>query len=547
MTASVAAASDIVIIGSGAAGLAGALTACERGASVTVLERSPLIGGTTAMSGGLLWVPMNPKGGEIGFSDSRDRVIEYICTAMGGPPDRALVEAFVDHAAATISFLESASPLVTINTPYPDTFVELPGGVPAGRHLEPAPYSLRKLGAWRRKLRPASSLNPLTTRELLEGGFVGQLRAIIKKNLFRIVWRMMRAERAGGIALAGALLEGCIARGVRFDLNTRATQLLLDNSGRVAGVIVETERGQQRFVAHKGVLLANGGFEWNEAMVQRYLPRTLAQLPSAPGLATGDNVRLAQQAGAALAHMDLYWGWPTAEQPGLRYDEQSIGMLMLGERTLPHCLWVNGKGQRFCNEAEHNVAFALEARDRRGALANDPAWAIVDGQYRSKYPLLLKLMPGSKDPEWLIKESTLGQLAVRIGVDPAQLTATVTRFNAMASNGRDEDFARGAHGYERALGDPTAPHPNLGPLTTPPFYAVRVHASAVGTRGGPSIDARGRVQSTSGGTVPGLYAAGNAAACFYGPRFIGGGATIMPAMTFARLAMLTALESVPGN
>lgn len=538
---------DIVIVGSGAAGLAGALTASAAGASVIVLEKSARIGGTTALSGGLLWVPLNSKGEAVGFRDARDAALEYICRAMGGPPDHALVEAFVDHAAETITFLESVSPFVAINTPYPDTFAELPGGVASGRHLEPEIYGIRRLGKWRHKLRTAASVNPLTTAELLKGGFVGQLKSIIRANLPRILWRMARSHRAAGVALAGALLEGCLHRGVRFELNARAIELIRDSHGAVVGVVANTDHGPRRFPCRKGVLLANGGFEWNPELVKRYLPRPLDHFPSAPGLSSGDNIRLAMQANAELAQMHLYWGWPVSQIPELEYEGAPLSTLILGERTLPHTLWVNGHAKRFCNEAEHNVAFSLEARDVHNALINEPVWAIFDAQYRAKYPVLLKLMPGGKDPAWLIRESSIEALAARIQVDREALQSTLERFNRMAQQGRDEDFSRGEHQYERALGDPAADHPNLGTVAVPPYYAIRIHASAVGTRGGPKIDPDGRVLNTSGHAIPGLFAAGNAAACFYGPRFVGGGATIMPAMTFARLAVKAALQPGPNG
>lgn len=524
---------DVVVIGSGAAGLMAALSAAALGQSVIVLEKSDKIGGTTAFSGALLWVPMNPKGAEVGLHDDRLAAIDYICATMGGPPDRTLVEAFVDSAAETVDFLERHSAVRLINTPYPDSFVEAPGGVAAGRHLEPDFFALRSLGRWRRHVRPAVTPGLFTFRELLGQGFIAKLKQITRANLPTILWRLVTGRRSGGNALVAGMLKGCLDCGVDVRLRTAATGLVQGDDGRVIGI----ECGAVRIGARRAVVLASGGFEYNRELVAAHLPLPLEHLPTPPGLAAGDNIALARQVGAELARMDVYWNWPAFQEPGARYEGKPIAMLMIGERTLPHSLWVNGRGERFCNEAEHNVAFALEARGEDGRPLNQPAWAIVDQQYRSKYPLLYKHMPGSKDPPWITKADSLGELAGRLGVDGARLAATVQRFNALARAGQDDDFGRGRHAYERTLGDRDAPHPNLGTVERPPFYAIPVHVSAVGTRGGARTDEHGRVLRPDGSVVAGLYGAGNAVAGFFGPRIMGGGATIMSGMTFARRAM----------
>ena len=270
----------------------------------------------------------------------------------------------------------------------------------------------------------------------------------------------------------------------------------------------------------------------------------MEHLPTPPGLATGDNVDLALQVGAALDRTDTSWNWPSSQIPGKAYEGRTIGDLMLGERMLPHR---NKHGERFCNEAAHNVAFAFEERDALGSLVNVPAWAILDSQYRAKYPLMFKYMPGSRDPAWLIKAGTLGELAGKIGVDAERLRQTISRFNANVQAGRDLDFGRGQSGYERALGDRRAMHSNLGAVDTSPYYALPVYSSAVGTRGGAKTDEHGRVLRSDGTVIVGLCGAGNAVAGFFGRNIMAGGVTIMSAMTFARRAILHTLRAERGS
>jgi succinate dehydrogenase/fumarate reductase flavoprotein subunit len=362
----------------------------------------------------------------------------------------------------------------------------------------------------------------------------------VRRNLLKIVWRLARGYRAAGMGLVGSLLKGCLDHGVNFRLHARADELIQDASGRVIGVVADTPSGRVNIQASCGVVMANGGFEWNEKMTRQYLPAPTCLYPSAPGLSVGDNISLAQQVGAKIDKMDMYWNWPAGRYPGMRYEGSEIGVLIFGERMLPHSLWVNARGERFCNESDHNVAFAFERRDGGGAPLNQPAWAILDSQYRQKYPILFKLMPKSSDPKWLLKADSLQDLAAQLTIDARRLEETVRRFNTLVRSGHDVDFGRGESFYERALGDTEAPHPNLGTVETPPFYAVPVYSSAVGTRGGPRTDVNGRVMSLRGHPIPGLFAAGNAAAGFCGPKIIGG-ITIPPAMTFARLAVEEAL------
>lgn len=530
---------DIVVVGSGAAGLAAAVTAAESGAKVALIEKSEHLGGTTAFSGALLWAPLHGKRNAADPADSREAAIRYTLE-NSGPCDRDLVETYVDAAAATIEHFERVTPLRLLNTPYPDTFPERPGGLTRGRHLEPAPFSLRSLGAWRGRIRQPPQPQLLTNAELVAAGLLRDPRKAIPRVLPKMIWRRLRAQRAGGQALVAGLVSAALRLGVQLRLGMRARQLLVEAQG-VVGVECENEGGAVQFAAKRAVVLACGGFEWSQADVAEHVGMPLEYCPSPP-LATGDNLRLATGAGAKLSRLDEVWHWPTGIVPGSTYEGHAVGTLILSERIMPHSIIVNRHGRRFGNESAHNFALSLLARDAGGAALNTPAWAIFDRQFRNRCLVLLKQMPGGKDPEWLTGEPTLDALARRCGIDGTGLTDTIARFNGMARAGRDTDFQRGDSAFDRYLGNATqGAAACLGTIEQPPFYAVRIYPSAVGTRGGPTITTDGQVVDEKSVPIPGLYAAGNAAACFHGVTMIGGGATVMSGMIFGRRAAMHAL------
>lgn len=534
---------DFVIVGAGVSGLTAALTAATSGHSVLVLEQSDKVGGTACFSGGLLWVPLNPKGAEIGVTDDRDAAIKYIEAAMDGPSDPELVAAYVDHAAETLTFLENNSPFEALNTSYPDTFVEVEGGKTQGRHLEPKPYGLRKLKSARKTLRDPAQMMPITNTEIFASGVFRDFKRAMRKNLPKVLGRLIRGERAGGQALMAALYRGALDAGVDFALNSSVEELIVE-ADAVKGVKARFPNGLKSVTGRKAVILSNGGWEWNDEEVKARTGLDMPYRPSPP-LSKGDNLKLAKQVDAAIERENETWPWPVAYIPGSSYEGEPTATLVLTERTMPHCLWVNQKGERFVNEASHNCALALFAKGKDGNYPNSPAWSIMDAQYRVKYPILFKAMPGNKDPEWVIRAESLEDLAAKLDIDVDALRATLDRFNGHVRAGEDKDFGRGSFAYERyiASGDTEAPaNATLGTVEKPPFYALRVYPSAVGTRGGPKTDAKARVLREDGSIVPGLYAAGNAAACFHGPNMVGGGSTIVAGMVFARQAALDAIK-----
>jgi 3-oxosteroid 1-dehydrogenase len=534
---------DFIIVGSGAAGLSAALTAIESGKSVIVLEHTDKIGGTSSLSGGQLFVPMNPKGGQIGFKDKREDALAYLYNTGEGVTDMKLAEAFVDHVAPTMEFLEQVTELTLQNSAYPDSLAEVQGGVVQGRVLEPALYPLRRLGKAKMLFRPGLAANPVTVHEVYHLGMLSNFKRFLRRMWPKLVWRMLLGYRGCGQALMAPLFKRCLEKGVVFKINERAQSLVKNDDGRVTGVIAKKNQRDLHYQARLGVILACGGFEWDKALTKKYLPFKPQALPLAK-TSLGDNIRLAEQVGAKLDNMALTSIWTVSKAPGFTYEGHDVGAFISSEKTFPHSLFVNGQGKRFVNEASHNAGRAFKEIDpSTGLPKNLPCWCILDSQHRRKYPLLaMKLWPGGKDPDWLIKAGNIKTLAEKIKVDANALKLTIERFNQFASRGKDEDFARGDYAYERYLGDKAAAHPCLGAVSNPPFYAIAIYPSATGTQGGPKTNISAQVLDSDDKIIEGLYAAGNAAAGMGFPNKISAGGTLTPALTFGRLAVLHALD-----
>ncbi|WP_405165154.1 FAD-dependent oxidoreductase [Nocardia sp. NBC_01499] len=520
---------DVVVIGSGAAGLAAALAAADGGAEVVVLEASSRWGGSTAVSGGQVWAPANHLMSE---ADSVEEALTY-CRAAAPGRDEDLVETFVRTVPEVVRFLEERSPIQFVSAPaYPDTFVELPGGK-TSRHVEVAPLDIGDLGDLNELVWPAPFFAPvLTNQEVLEH----YLFAGGPPPMELIAQRMSAGAVTLGAGLIVGLLHGCRKAGVHLIRDCRVTELTRDTYGRVDGV--RTDRAHRTVRAHCGVVLASGGFEHDPTLRTELLSGPLTH-PVTPPIQHGDGLRMAGQVGAAMAYTGEYWSWPACQAPGRTWPDVAATpqpQLTLPERSLPHVLWVNGAGRRFVNESSHNCAAAFAEIDpNTHGPRNLPAWAIGDAQFRAKYSVV-GIPAGTPAPDWLISADSLAELAKLIDVDPAALAQTITRFNRMAEAGHDDDFQRGRTYYEHAFGDPEAAHPNLGTVCEPPFFAVPVYPGAVGTKGGPRTDRRARVLDWSGDPIPGLYAAGNAAAAVFGPGTFAGGLTIASALTWGWIA-----------
>ncbi|MEO3781053.1 FAD-dependent oxidoreductase [Micromonospora sp. B11E3] len=506
---------QVVVLGSGAAGLSAALAARIAGARVTLVEATSTIGGTTALSSGAVWVPGNHvHRGESGV-DAPELARRYLESLAVGDTAPALLEQFVVEAPKAAQWLERNTALRWQVLPYPDCHRERPGGMGAGvRSLEPQPLAVPE-EALARIRPPLPWRPPLTLTELAAGGMSAELAAERRRT----------GTVVGGQALVAALLTAALDAGVVVLPATRVTRLSPD------GVVIGDRPRRAR------VVLATGGFERDPVLLRAFLRAPVRGLIGAPG-ARGDGLRLAMAAGAALGNMSEAWWCPTIRVPGDEIDGQPVHRMLFAERARPGVIMVGRHGRRFTNEAQNyndvgRAMHAFSASDFR--FDADPSWLVFDASARGRYPIG-SVRPGDPEPEWLLRAGSVPELADRIGVSRDVLVDTVARFNRAAGSGEDLEFGRGTGAYDRALGDVNAEHVTLRPLTEPPYFAVPVHAGLGGTKGGPRTDEHGRVARADGSVIPGLYAAGNAAASPFGLAYPGTGATLGQALTFGVLA-----------
>ncbi len=528
---------DVVVVGSGAAGLTAALAARAAKASVLLLEKASTLGGATAVSGGVIWVPCNHHMAAAGIADSRAEAIEYIRRLSDGKSEEALIEAFVDAAPTAVRFVEATSPLRFQALPdYADYYAESPGGKAGGRSLDPGLFDTRELGAWQAALRrsPVFSAVAMTVTEFFAWrAWVTPLTIPFPLVLGRAVEGWV----GYGGALAGGLLKAALDAGVELRLDAPVRDLLFTDGG-VAGVRVGVASGELEVLARRGVILASGGFEWSRELRSQFLGGVVSH-PLSPPANQGDGLRLLMSAGAALGNMSEAWWCPALAVPGEEYDGAPFFRGEFTMRALPHSLMVNRQGERFVNEAlDYNdlMKACFRFDPARYERPNLPAWLLFDGNYTSKYPVLSAL-PGMPLPEWIPSAPSLPALAEHLGIDADGLAATVARFNADAAAGVDTAFRRGEALYDRVYGDAAhAPNPTFGPLAKPPYYALELFPGTLGTKGGALVDRSARVLRPSGEPIPGLYAAGNAMAGFSGAGYPGAGATLAAALTFGYLA-----------
>ncbi len=511
--------SSVVVVGSGAAGLTAAVAAAQNGAEVTVVERAPVLGGTTALSGGLAWMPANRLMAADGVDDSTAEARQYLRALRLGDVDDELVDYFADQAPAVADWLESTTGLSWQTVPYPDYHPELPGGKPGHRPLEPQPREVAP--ELDQRIRTAPNVTaPITYRELATGEF----------NRAEVADRSQRGVITMGRSMLASLVEASEASGVAI-LTSVGVDGLAQSGGTVNGVRIGAD------VITGRVILASGGFERDPSLVQAFLRGPMTGPVGAPGM-DGTALRLSLTAGAELGNMAEAWWCPAMTVPGEAIDGETFHRLVLTERARPRSLMVDSRGRRFANEARNynDVGRAMQSFDPTGfQYPAATAWLVFDSGYRRRYHLG-PLRRDGPDPEWLHRADSLDELAEAISVDSEELAASVIRFNQLVSTGDDPDFGRGRSNYDRFVGDPTATHPTLGPVEEPPYYAVRLHPGCLGTKGGPRTDIHGQVRHQEGGPIEGLYAVGNAAASPLGAAYPGAGGTIGPLLVAAHAA-----------
>ena len=492
----------VTVVGAGAAGLCAAFAAAKAGAQVTILEAGEKIGGTTALSGGNGWFPGNRHVPD----DTPELGLAYLRALSLGDADDTMLRVFTEEAGPSVERIERETPVTWQSIAYADYHAEFEGGrEQGGRTLEPLPIDPTPRVA--ALVRDAPNVTaPVTYVELATGEIDREQLALRKE----------RGTFTLGRALLAGMLEACLDAGVEIETGARV-RVLPDADA---------------------VVLATGGFERDPQLSRAFLRGPMLAPVGAP-TARGDGLRLAMAAGAQLGSMSEAWWCPAAQIPGDTIDGEPMFRLILTERARPGCLLVNGTGRRFVDEAQNynDLGRTLQNFEPTSfSFPNVPAWLVFDGRYRATY----RLGPLSRrdpDPDWLAKGETPAELAEAISVPADALAATIDRFNDGARNGADPDFGRGSYPYDRFIGD-------LGPLEQPPYYAFRVLPGCLGTKGGPKTDGAGRVLSIADGRpIPGLYAAGNAAASPFGLAYPGAGGTIGPAVVFG----LRAGEAAAGD
>ncbi len=554
-TANTGVAVDVLVVGSGAGGMAAAITAAFKGLSVLVVEKDARIGGSTARSGGWLWVPANHLARRAGVEDDVDGARSYLRALAGPSYDVARVDAFLRDAPEMLAFMERESCVrFVFGAGYPDYEAALPGAAAQGRSIFTEPYDGRELREELRNLampmRESTFLGIAfntgpelrhffnATRSLTSALFVARR---LLRQLVDVVVHGRGTRLVSGNALAARLLRSAIDRGVQIWRSAPAVDLIVDD-GRVTGAVVEHNGEQVRVIARRGVVLATGGFSHDRE-------RTAAQFPHlrdgashaslVPPGNSGDGIRLAQRAGGEF---DDSLSSPAAWAPVsvLRRGDGTTGVMFhLIDRGKPGVIAVSPQGVRFVNESDsyHRFVLAMQRDCRRAGEVY--AYLIADHQALRKYGL------GAVRPApmpigsflrsgYLRRAETLGELARQLDVDPKALEATVASFNVAAAGGEDPQFGKGSSPYNRLLGDPEMrPNPCLRPLGPGPYYAIRLVPGDLGTFAGLRTDAHSRVlSSATGDRVEGLYAVGNDAASIAGGAYPGAGAMLAPAMTF---------------
>ncbi|KAA9154683.1 FAD-dependent oxidoreductase [Amycolatopsis acidicola] len=513
---------DVVVAGSGATGLTAALAAATGGARVLVLESAGELGGTTALSGGRVWIPANGRPENAGDSEElANTYLDRIFDTRYEP----MIRTFVHEARAMAEFVEKHSPhRFAICPNYPDYHQDYEGATQGGRCFDVGPVHLRELVPEARSVRQPPGYSPITHAEWENWRYPANIDTELLAS------RQAQGIRTGGLGLAAALLDGAVRAGATVWANAPLTAVLTDSDG-VTGV-----RVGEREIRASSVILATGAFDADDSLRRKLLPAGLGVSASAPS-DTGIALTVAEELGLATENLGEGWWMPMATPEGDVVDGAPYPRGLVRERGVPRQIVVNKAGRRFLDEALPYNEFG-KAMHRQGA--DVEAYLIFDEGFRARYPLP-GLTPSGPLPAHIVTAPDLPALAARIGVDPGGLAESVERWNGFCAEGVDHDFHRGDNAYDRYYGDPWQEgNPCLGPIDRAPYYATRIYSGVIGSKGGPVTDTAGRVLTRDGTVLSGLYAAGNAAAFWTCDGYPGPGATLAVGMTFGYLAGLDA-------
>lgn len=551
---------DVLVVGSGNGGLTTALCCYELGLKdVLVVEKGEHFGGTSAMSGGGIWVPNNHYAQAAGAEDSYEDARQYLSETIPAgvvPPEK--LDVYLQAAPKMLRFLHDRTRVCYESLAgYPDYYMDKPGAREGHRTLEPKTLNISRLGKEWRKLHLAHPMMYVFYRLqmsqyeawLVTGKHKGWRRRmmwLMLKDLLDIPWRLKSKQTrriTNGRAGIARLRLSMQDRNMPLWLETTFEELVTNEQGDVIGARLQKD-GHTLFVrARHGVMLAAGGFEQNQAMREQYLPQPTDRKWSAGYKGnTGDGIKAAMKIGAATEQMDGAWWCTTLSEP-----ETDYPWLSIIDKSMPGGIVVNAAGKRIANESQNYMAYQkafFKAHSDENPC--NPSWMIIDGRFRAEYmvgPLRTsKVRPDVALPKsymesgFLTIGESLDDLAKKVGIDPAGLALTIENFNADARVGKDSEFNRGDSAYDRYYGDPNIkPNPCLAPLVEPPFYAVRMNPGDFGTHGGLATDIHAQVLKENGEPIKGLYATGNCAAAIL-PTYPGPGSTLGPAMTFGYLA-----------
>ncbi len=549
---------DALVVGSGAGGMAAALTAHEEGLSVLLVEKTDRIGGSTAISGGAVWIPLNAQSAHAGHPDTLEQVWTYLEQTVGAAASDDMKRAYLDAGPRMMDYLVSRGLLqLAARTASPDYYPDRPGAAMGGRSLDPVEFDGRKLGS-----RFASLRDPLKEFTVLGGMMVNitDVRHLLRATRSFSAWRHSMAlvlrygwDRARGYhrgtrlllgnALAAQLFHGLLTRGIEYWLDAPAHALLRDAEGRVLGAAISHEGKTVNVRARRGVVVATGGFPWDPERRARTYPQPTGNWSMSPRDNTGDGIRLSEQAGAALGRdyaSPAFWAPVSILASGdgapLHYPH------LVWDRAKPGLIAVNGAGERFVNESTSYHEFVQAMYRSHAATPSIPAFLVCDQRFIDTWGLGLAL-PGGRprqhliDQGYLLQAPTLAALAGKLGAPADALQATVERYNSQAAQGTDPDFGKGSTAYNRYLGDPEhQPNPCLAPLGDGPYYAVKVYPGDIGTACGIAANANAQALDTAGAPIPGLYVAGNDMQSVMGGAYPAPGITLGPALTFGWVA-----------
>jgi 3-oxosteroid 1-dehydrogenase len=551
---------DVVVVGSGSAGATAAMRSADHGLKVLIIEKAQKFGGTSATSGGVMWIPNHQLDGDKG--DSRESALGYLDSVITKPVNRERLEAFVDEAPKMVRYMkDSGVSLIAAAWPdyYPDrTDARADRSVIApifdGRELGDDRYTLMREQYNRFKLfgRYSLDLNEMFPLMMQQKGWRGVAAKVIARYWAdRSTRKLSKRDRrfVQGAALMGRVYQQVFKRGVELRLETKLENVIVDDGGHVTGVEVSKFGRRYTVNARHGVILTAGGYEWNQALRDRFYPVPgLTRHSSTPEDGNrGEALIAAEAIGAATEHTEQGWWIPTMTLPmpgSSNFHEIHQAAFDVGR---PWSVVVNRNGVRFVDEACGYDQFGQAmVEDHIKTGANMPCWLIFDAKFRRKFSAG-GLMPTVHTPEhkipsdwwdhYVFRADTIEELATKINLPFDAVKKTVANIAEYSKTGVDPEFGRGMNIYDQFFGDPTVtPNPNLGPIDTPPYYAVPINNGDLGTKGGLKCDARARVLDHTGQPIPGLYAAGNNAGTPFGDVYPGAGATIGPAMTFGYIA-----------